>query len=195
MDIMQLIIFILSTFTTFGLFSILTGIDNPFFALAENLYVGGAVGLTIIVSLSWVASNVWTKISSNPAANWPSVISLVLGLMMLFRIHPNYSHIARIPIAIVTGVGIAISTRAIIYSGLLIPISATIVPLFDLSNPWKAFTNLLIAVFVITTISFFIYTWEAKGPLKVSAKIGRLVLFTAFGALFSQTYMGRLGLL
>lgn len=195
MEITNLMITILSTFITFSLFSILTGVDNPFFALAENIYVGGAVGLTIVVSFTWIVNNVFAQISSNPYANWPLVISLVLGLMMLTRIHPKYSYLARIPICIATGVGVAISTRAIIFSGLLYQIRATIVPIFNLSDPLTSFTNLMVVVFVLTTLSFFIYTQEIRGPLRVSNKIGRLVLFAAFGALYAQTFMGRAGLL
>jgi hypothetical protein len=195
LDIVSLIITILATFTTFSLFSILTGVDNPFFALVENIYVGGAVGLTIVVSFTWIVSNVWGKISSNPSANWPLVISLVLGLMMLTRIHPKYSYLARIPICIATGVGVAISTRAIVFSNLLYQIRATIAPIFNLSDPMTSFTNLMVVVFVLTALSYFIYTREIQGPLRVSNKIGRLVLFTAFGALYAQTYMGRVGLL
>jgi len=188
-------IIILSTFTALSLFSILTGVDNPFFALIENIYVGGAVGLTIVVSLAWIINNVLTKILSNPYTNWPLVISLVLGLTMLTRLHPKYSYLARIPICVATGVGVAISTRAIVFSGLLYQIRATIAPIFNLSDPMISFTNLMVVVFVITALSYFIYTYEIQGPLRVSNKIGRLVLYTAFGVLYAQTYMGRVGLL
>jgi len=194
MDVVSWLILVLSTAITFGLFSILTGVDNPFFAWAENTYVGGAVGMTIVVSFTWIVSNVVAKITSNISANWPSVVSLILGLMMLTRIHPKYSFIARIPICIATGVGIAVSTRAIVFSGLLYQIRATILPIFDWSNVVTAFTNLMVVVFVITVLTFFVYTTELRGPLKTSHTVGRLVLFLSFGALYAQTYMGRLGL-
>ncbi|MBS7653361.1 hypothetical protein KEJ13_09575 [Candidatus Bathyarchaeota archaeon] len=194
LDIGSFMVVVLSTAITFGLFSILTGVDNPFFAWAENIYVGGAVGMTIVVSFTWIVSNLIQKIVSNPSANWPLIISLILGLMMLLRVHPKYSYLARIPISIATGVGVAVSTRAIIFSGLLYQIRATILPILYWREPATAFTNLMIVVFVITILTFFIYTTELKGPLKVSSRIGRLALFASFGALFAQTYMGRLGL-
>ena len=195
MDVVSWLILVLSTAITFGLFSILTGVDNPFFAWAENTYVGGAVGMTIVVSFTWIVSNVVANITSNISANWPSVVSLILGLMMLTRIHPKYSYLARIPICVATGVGIAVSTRAIVFSGLLYQVRATILPLFNWSDAVTAFTNLMVVVFVITTITFFVYTTELRGPLKASHTVGRLVLFLSFGALYAQTYMGRLGLL
>jgi hypothetical protein len=194
LDIGSFFVILLSTAVTFGLFSILTGVDNPFFAWAENTYVGGAVGMTIVVSFTWIVSNLIQKILSNPYANWPLIISLILGLMMLLRVHPKYSYLARIPISIATGVGVAVSTRAAIFSGLLYQIRATILPIFDWRKPETAFTNLMIVVFVVTIMTFFVYTTELKGPLKISHRIGRLVLFASFGALFAQTYMGRLGL-
>lgn len=195
MDIVSWAILILSTFVTFGLFSVLSGIDNPFFAWAEQTYVGVAIGLATVVTVDYLIANVYVRVSSNPSAGWPLIISLILGLMMLTRIHPKYAHWARIPIAVSTGAGIAVSTRAIIFSSIINQIRATILPLVGGGDPLTVVTNLLVIVFVIVIITFFIYTTELKGPLKVSHDLGRYCLYAAFGVLFAQTYMGRLGLL
>lgn len=194
MDITSWLILILSTLITFGLFSVLTGIDNPFFAWAEHTYVGAAIGLAVTMTTNYLMLNVVAKIVANPAANWPLIISLILGLMMLTRIHPKYSYIARIPVAVATGTGVAIATRANIFSSIVNQIRATVLPVIG-GDPSKLFTNIMVVIFVFTMITYFVYTTEVKGPLKMSNNLGRYMLYAAFGALFAITYMGRLGLL
>ena len=44
-------------------------------------------------------------------------------------------------------------------------------------------------------LTFFLYSVRIAGPLAYSAKAGEYVLYTALGAVFAQTFMGRLGLL
>lgn len=188
-------ILILSTVTTFGLFTILLGEDNPWFAFAENTYVGVAIGLSVVLNTSqYLIQNVYTKTSTNLGANWPLVISMVLGLLMLTRISTKYSYISRIPIAVITGTGVAVTTRAIIFSTILQNVAATIKPLLNVSDPMTLFTSIMVLVLVLTMLSYFFYTVEHKGALKTSSTIGRYGLYAAFGALFAITYMGRLGL-
>lgn len=188
-------ILILSTVTTFGLFTILLGEDNPWFAFAENTYVGVAIGLSVVLNTSqFLIQNVYAKTSTNFAANWPLLISLGLGLMMLTRMSSKYSYVSRIPIAVITGTGVAVGTRANIFSQIINQVSATIKPLLNVSDPMVLFTNLMVLIFVLTMLSYFFYTTEHKGPLKTSSTIGRYALYASFGALFAITYMGRLGL-
>jgi hypothetical protein len=193
---LSFIILILSTVTTFGLFTILLGEDNPWFAFAENTYVGVAIGLSVVLNTSqFLINNVLSKTTANLTDNWPLVISMVLGLLMLTRISSKYSYISRIPIAVVTGVGVAVTTRAIIFSSVIAQITATIKPLLNMSDPAVLFTNIMVLVFVLTMLSYFFYTVENKGALKTSSTIGRYILYASFGTLFAITYMGRLGLL
>jgi hypothetical protein len=195
-DIVDWTILILSTLVTFGLYSILTGVNNPFFSWAERTYVGGAIGLLTIVAFDYLRKTVVAKVITDPMTAWPWIVSMILGIMMLLRIHPKYAYIARIPIAISTATGVAIAARAIIFTGVIKQITATILPIVG-RDPLTIFTNLMVIIFVIVIITFFVYTTEMierKGPLKVSHDIGRYVLYAAFGALFAMTYMGRLGL-
>ena len=55
--------------------------------------------------------------------------------------------------------------------------------------------NLTVVLSVLLVFTYFFYTTEIKGPLETANKIGRWILYLAFGVLFAQTYMGRLGLL
>lgn len=188
-------ILILSTVTTFGLYMILSGVDSPWFAFAEHAFVGTAIGLSVVVATDYIFRTIIPRILSDPAANWPTIVSVILGLMMILRVHKDTVYLARIPITIATAAGIAVSVRATIFSGIVNQIKATILPLMGLATWWDFFVNLTVVLSVLFVFTYYFYTTEMKGPLLQANKVGRYVLYLAFGVLFAQTYMGRLGLL
>ena len=188
-------ILILSTITTFGLYMILSGVDSPWFAFAEHAFVGTAIGLSVVLSTDYLLRTIFPRILADPVGSWPTIISVILGLMMILRVNPNTVHYARLPITIATAAGVAVSVRATIFSGIINQIRATILPLMGLETWWDLVTNLTIVLSVIFVFTYYFYTTELKGPLKQANTIGRWILYLAFGVLFAQTYMGRLGLL
>ncbi len=194
-DIYTWAILILSTLTTFGLYMILSGIDNPWFAFAEHAFVGCAIGLSVVVSTDYIFRTIVPRIMTDPGKNWPTFISIILGLMMLLRVHKDTVHIARIPITIATGAGIAVGTRATLFSGIINQIRATILPLFSITDTWALIYNVTVILCVLFVFTYYFYTMEMKGPLKTANSVGKYILYLSFGVLFSQTYMGRLGLL
>jgi len=188
-------VLLFSTLTTFGLYMILSGVDNPWFAFAEHAFVGCAIGLSIVVSTDYIFRTIVPRIMTDPGKNWPTFISIILGLMMLLRVSKSTVHIARIPITIATGAGIAVGTRATLFSGIVNQVRATILPIFSVTDTWTLIYNLTVILCVLLVFTYYFYTTEMKGPLKTANSIGKYILYLAFGVLFSQTYMGRLGLL
>jgi hypothetical protein len=132
---------------------------------------------------------------TDPVKNWPTFISIILGLMMLLRVSRSTVHIARIPITLATGAGIAVGTRATLFSGIVNQVRATILPIFSVTDTWTLIYNLTVILCVLFVFTYYFYTMEMKGPLKAANSVGKYILYLAFGVLFSQTYMGRLGLL
>jgi hypothetical protein len=194
MDPLAIAIMILSTVITFGLFSILTGKDNPWYAFAEYSYIGAGVGILTVVAIYYLYNSVITPVLANPAGQWTLIVSLVLGALVLTRVSDKYSWIARIPITIGIAIAVGISTRALIFTNVLAQVKASILPIWGI-DPFQAVTNILIIVFLVTTLYFFLYTYNTTGKSgsKISL-IGRLVLYAGFGTLFAQTFMGRIGL-
>lgn len=189
-DIIEISVVAVGTFLAMCMFSTLYGKSNPFYALAEESYIGFATGLTII----WNIDYIWkTGIVNIQRGDWVLIFSLILGTMMLFRVHSKYSYIARIPIAIVLGAQFGLSLRTIIFTGFTQQITATIRPLFTGTTQVLLY-NWTIVICVIFMLTFFFYTVEMEGALGMSAKFGEYLLYIAFGAVFAQTFMGRLGL-
>jgi len=189
-DIIEISVVAVGTFLAMCMFSTLYGKSSPLYALAEESYIGFATGLTII----WNIDYIWkTGIVNIMAGDWVLLFSILLGAMMLLRVHPKYSYVARLPIAIVLGAQFGLSLRTIIFTGFIQQISATIVPLFT-GGTQTLLYNWTIVICVIFMLTFFFYTIEMEGALGVSARFGEYLLYIAFGTVFAQTFMGRIGL-
>ncbi len=187
---LELIIAIVAAFLSMCMFSTLYGKSSPLYALAEESYIGFATGLTVVVNVLYIYR---TGILGIKAGNWVLILGIILGIMVLFRVHPKYDYIARLPIAIALGAQFGLALRTTIFTSFLDQIRATIVPLFS-GDAQTILYRWTIALCVIFMLTFFLYTIELKGPLKWSATIGEYMMYIAFGAIFAQTFMGRLGL-
>ncbi len=192
-DIVTLLTMLTATVITFGLYSILTGIDNPFYAFSEYSFIGAAIGLLTVMALAYLQKSVFNPIMTNPSGNFGLIIALILGVMMLTRVSPKYSYIARIPITIGIAIGVGISTRTLIFTNVTSQIKASILPLWGIA-PFQALTNILILVFMVSSLLFFLYTVKASESIKPVANFGRYILYAGFGALYAQTFAGRIGL-
>ena len=178
------------SFLAMCMFSTLYGKGNPLYSLAEESYLGFGTGLTIVMNLTYI----WkTGILNIMAGDWALILAVILGVMILFRVHPKYGYISRVPIAIVLGAQFGLSLRTLIFSGFIQQIQSVIQPLFS-GGTQTILYNWTIAICVIFMLTFFFYTIEIEGPLKISATFGEYLLYASFGAIFAQTFMGRLGL-
>lgn len=190
MDIVEISIMAVGAFISICMFTTLYGKSNPLYALAEESYIGFATGLTVVVNLLYIYR---TGILGIQAGDTILIVGIILGLMILTRISKKYSYIARLPIAITVGAQFGLALRTTIFTGFIDQIKGTILPLFN-TDMQSIIYNWTIAVSVILMLTFFLYTMELKGPLGLSASIGEYIMYICFGAIFAQTFMGRLGL-
>lgn len=189
-DIIELSIVVVGIFLAICMFTTLYGKSNPLYSLAEESYIGFATGLTVVVNILFI----WrTGILGIQAGDSMLIFGVILGVMVLLRVHPKYNYIARIPIAITIGAQLGLALRTTIFTGFLDQIRATIIPLLS-GNTQTLLYNWTIALSVILMLTFFFYTTELKGPLGTASKIGEYLMYAAFGGIFAQTFMGRLSL-
>jgi len=181
---------IFQIFIAFCLFTTLYGKGNPLRSWAEYSYLAAGTAMSVMWAWTYIRNHAVIGLQAGELIWIPAII---LGLMMWFRIYPKYSYISRIPIAFTIGIGMAWTIRTSIFTQFISQISATIVPIFDQGPMWL-FERTVIAVGVITMMSFFLYTMEIKGPHLWSATFGEYFMYLAFGAVFAGTFMGRLGL-
>jgi hypothetical protein len=167
--------------------------ENPFYRFAEHTFVGAAAGHFIVIAIQNILSKGWYPIVSK--GQYIYVLSIVLGLMLFSRFYKKRAWISHYPLALLIGVGTALAMRGAIQAEFLTQVASTIAPLYTLTQ--KTFDNFVIALTVISALVYFLFTVEAKGPLKAPmtylGKIGRYLLMIAFGAQFGATVMTRLG--
>jgi len=179
----------IAAFLTLCVFSFLYR-DNPFYRFAEHLFVGAAAGYLLAVQYQNVIKP--NVIGEMNQGNMLPLVPLALGIILLGRLWPRTSGIARWSLAFYVG----------IYSGIAIPsyLQAQIfAQLADQVKPfapgWGAINSALILIGFITVLSHFFFSAAHKGVHGLSARIGIWFLMVAFGASFGYTVMARVSLL
>jgi hypothetical protein len=174
---------------TLAIFSFLYK-DNPFYKMAEHLYVGVSAAFAILYI--W-AFDVWPMliekfITSQGTEKWILVVPAAFGLMMLSRWIPKISWISRWSIALTVGIAAGLGITGQIQGVLLPQIRGTLVPL-------TSFNNILMVIGVIATLIYFYFSAAPKGVFKAGARVGVIFIMVAFGASFGYTVMARISLL
>jgi hypothetical protein len=156
---------VVGIFISFAMYTTLYGRPNPLRSWAEFSYLGAGTGVSIVIGLTYIWN---TAVLGIQAGDWILILSIILGLMMVLRVHPTYSYVSRLPLAFTVGTGLALSLRTQIFTSFI--------------------------RHVITILTFFLYTMELSGPLFWTSRVGEYLMYIGFGAIFAQTFMGRLGL-
>jgi hypothetical protein len=181
---------VVGIFISFAMYTTLYGKPNPLRSWAEFSYLACGTAISVVVALWYIYR---TAIIPIQAGDLILIAGVILGIMMLFRLHPHYTYVSRVPLAFTVGVQLALSLRTIIFTDFLTAINATIVKLWT-GIPLDFIYRFTIAVSVLTMLTFFLYTTKITGPLHWSASLGEYLMYIGFGSIFAQTFMGRLGL-
>lgn len=176
--------------------------DNPAFKIAENLYVGVALGYTVIIT--WYNAlkpdiydplfvPIFTK-ATEP--EYLVIVPMILGIFMLMRISARLSWLSRWSFAFVVGLGSGLTIPNYIHTFILKQLEPSMRPLFyGGESIYVSVNGILVLVGVVTVLLYFFFSIEHKGPIGVASKIGIYFLMVSFGASFGYTVMGRMSLL
>lgn len=205
---------------TLAVFSFLAG-DNPAYKLAESVFVGVSAGYMMVAGF-WdqlvqnLVVKLWPGLSNTAGiANldgkitepeWIYLVPLAMGVMMLWQLAPKGGWIARWPLAFFIGATAGIKITATFEADFLRQIQATVLPLLVVAREggrgvdWVAsvqqsIRNSLIVLGVLTSLTYFFFSVEHRGAVRVASRIGIYVLMITFGAGFAYTVMGRIVLL
>ncbi|HUS79902.1 MAG TPA: hypothetical protein VM283_01460 [Armatimonadota bacterium] len=192
----------IAAFLTLAIFSFLYR-DNPIYKLAEHLFVGVSAGYGVVIT--WREAVVPDLINPlfHPHAvrlEHPNLWLLIpgaLGMLMFSRFFRRWDWLSRWPIAFVMGLSAGVTIPATIQMQVLEQLHATMLPIWPgvEVSAWTAISNALLIIGVICTLSYFYFSHEHKGALKVSSRVGVFFLMVAFGATFGNTVMARISLL
>ena len=171
--------------------------DNPFFKMAENLFVG--VAAAYVFGQYWyptIYGEIWVRLSGlskGPGVSGDAwlLAPTLLGLLMLTRFSQRFSWLSRLSFAFFVGLGAGLTIPRTISSFILAQIEATIQPL---SWSLAGFNLLVILVGVVSVLIYFFFSMEHKGAVGKVSRLGIAFLMISFGASFGYTIMARLSL-
>lgn len=201
-----------AVFLTLAVFSFLYK-DNPLYKLAEHLFIGIATGYTLIQA--WTGTldpNLYKPLkeafSGPPAVDWRDFLdhwkrsgALVLGILVLARLHPRTRWISRWPLAVLIGTFAALRMTGYAQSDLVQQVNGTLVPLAGEGLPafaWQGpsvFNHATLIVGVLCVLVYFFFSFEQRGVSKLVAYIGTFFLMVTFGSSFGYTVLARVSLL
>lgn len=183
--------------------------DNPLFRIAVYIFVG--------VSSGYVAAVAWWQVIV-PRLIYPlaygsvpekaiTAIPLLGAVMILMKISPRLTGLARIAMAFLVGVGAAVIIAGAL-SGTLVPQISAIINAFDM-NAANArnisvveviFNGAFILAGTVFTLIYFHFGARPKadgsirrlGLIEISAWIGRVFIGVTLGAIFAGVYAAAL---
>ena len=198
---------------TLAIFSFLYG-DNPIYKFTESVFVGVSAGYAMVVAF-WteIVTNLFAKLLPNLAResffpdmakdsepNWLYLIPLVMSVLLLWRLAPKGSWVARWPLAFFIGATAGIRLISYLEADFIGQIQNTIMPflVFDAKGHllWiDSLRNTIVIVGVLSCMVYFFFSIEHEGVVKYISRLGVWFLMVTFGASFAYTVMGRIALL
>lgn len=173
--------------------------DNPFFKIAEHLFIGAGMGWyfqTIFYKV--MIPKIWEPLHSGDSFQIAMVIiPSILGLSLITQFIPKISWISRYGFTFMMGYSAGMAIPVGLATDFMNQILGTIEPFagfFSLSG-MQMFNSILIALGTICVLFYFFFSVEHKGAEKKISNIGIYFLMIYFGASFGNTVMARFSLL
>lgn len=173
---MVLLGLIAGSFTSIGAYTVLIG-DNPVSKVTEHLYTGILAGYILAMNWDFIMRSAITKIQGGQSIY---IISILVSLMLVTRLKPEWLWVSRYPVALTVGVGMGLAIRTSVLSDFLAQIQATLLPINNINN-------IVMIIGSITATSYFLFTARYGGPYRYINQTGRLFLLAAFGVTYGQT--------
>lgn len=192
---------------TLMVFSYLLG-DNPFFRLAEYLFVGTVAGYVVVVAYHEVLKpRLVAPLIEAPGDNAHLLLPLLLGLLLMGKGKRSTAWMGNVTMGFLFGVGGALAIAGAMLGTLGPQIGATWVSLnpahYDSSGAMVVVNGALIILGTIGTLLYFYYREPAESRTggvitftrKAWGKIGYWFILIALGAIFGNTVLARFSLL
>jgi hypothetical protein len=179
--------------------------DNPFYKLAEHLFVGLAAGYIVCTEYHNVfMPNLWTPLMEGDV--W-MIVPLVLGAALFTRFSSNLSWVSRWPMSVIIGTYAGLAVIGFSSGDLVLQLGASMIPVFvpatasnfannpSLLSLLQVLSNPIFTIGLVCVLFYFFFSVEQKGVLRHAATVGTTLLMIGFGAGYGYTVMTRIALL
>lgn len=160
--------------------------ENPFYRLAEHMFIGLAAGHYIVMGIKNIDTLALAKIR---IGYWWYFTPVVIGLLIYTRFYRKYLWISRYPYAIMIAVAIGLGIAGQFDTNWFQQTRAT------LMLPLTSFDNIFIIVGTILASLYFVFTKEQKGLYGRATQVGRWIMMFYFGITFGSVTMARMSVL
>jgi len=173
--------------------------DNPFYKLAEHLFVGVAAGYGVCQEyFSTLVPNLIHPLAhpGELGAWWIIYVAgALLCIMMFAKFSRNMGWMARWPLAFVVGTFAGLSMIQYAQGDLVAQVEANMLPVWHHGmHWWVSMNNVLLVIGLCCALLYFFFSRPHTGALGVASRIGIYFMMVSFGASFGYTVMGRLSL-
>ena len=187
-------------FILLGTWSLFLYKDQPWYKTAQNLFVGAAASLGLIVSLSSLQKSTFTPLING---QWTNIIPIVLGILVFAKFVPKISWLGRFPVAVAAGVGISVSIRTYIranfleqiYSTMQLANLTTIEGIFGTTTDYSL-NRLLFIIITVSTLTYFTFSLilTKNRIFTPISKLGRYGIMIALGLAYGATVLTRISM-
>jgi hypothetical protein len=161
--------------------------DNPFFRFAENMTIGISLGYLTVFSAKYILDMTLAPLA---AGSIVALIPLVLGLLTLTRVVPTkQGWLARLPIAVIVGVGIGLSMRGELEAQLKKQLGGLMLPI--IGGEYTPIDNIVKLVAAVSIVVYFVFSREHTGTWGRIARLGRYMFMVLAGVYFATVSFGR----
>lgn len=165
--------------------------ETPLFRFAEHTYISTSLAIAVIVSYGTLEKNAFIPLSKGDLTY---LIPVVLGVLLYTLPFKQVRWVSRYPLAFVVGVGTGLAMRGAVHAQMVAQVLAAItLPKAPQPIDWFNFFFSLVAF--LTSTSYFIFTREHVGLLKIPTKLGRYMIMLALGSYFGNTILFRMAML
>jgi hypothetical protein len=187
---------------TFMVLSYLIG-DNPAFRVAIYLFIGVSAGYAAVIAWNQVLMpRLFLPLLQGGWTNVLLAVPFILGLLMFAKLSPRFGWLGTPALAIIVGVGAAVTVAGAVL-GTLLPQTGAVVSEFALpaiSAGWSKWLGILaeailMLVGTVSTLVFFHFSARNTpgGPqrgklIEFIARVGQVFIAITFGVLFAGTF-------
>lgn len=177
--------------------------DNPFFRVAEHLYMGVGLAWHIqVVVYKLLIPQVWDPFkkaleNSDYITISMTLIPTILGLSLITQFIPKYSWISRYGFTFMMGYAAGLALPAGLTTDFINQILGTVEPFANILNltTGQLINAIIMLVGAVSVLFYFFFSVEHTKGIKKISNVGIYFLMIYFGASFGNTVMARFSLL